>query len=1230
MPPSPALRCSPGREPRGNHRRGRSFEAGMLVREKDEDLALFNEMQTREKEDFLLQSDDLEDTFSTKLRQFSDFKLGIAIPARGESSDLLNVEEEKNDYEWLLTPPDTPLFPSLDNEPPLVNTTERGRPRSQPISISRSSTMEKSYRSSRGSASPSRLSPSPRSANSTLQSRGRPSSARNSSPNPSLRPASPSRPATPSRSATSSRPGTPSRRPSTPPSKSPSPAPRSSTPTPRRMSTGSSGTVAPPGRRGTSPVTASRGNSASPKIKAWQTNIPGFSSDAPPNLRTSLADRPATYVRGSSPASRSGRGSSPASGYRRQSMSPTASRSVSSSHSHDRDPFSSQSKGSIASSGDDDLDSLQSLPVGSLDRSTPRRVSAFSNNRSVAFSKKSAKLVSASSAPKRSFDSAIRQMDPRKTPTPQNMFRPLLSSVPSSTFYVGKSSSAHRPLISRNSSVTTSSNASSDLGTSVAHDTEGSDHNQDEMGIESEKVPYSDGHDEVFAFDKMDVVNEDMGHDIYDGSHDVRDVEFTRSSTVECVTADSKDSGCPNIVMEVGPTTEASHVRGDFSEINSLEDMELCLKCGCKYYVSNEVERQIRLCPECSRKDKLLSVLILEREVVPEKSPPLYEKNLEEEKPLDEMETVIVVPGSPQVNDQEEPKNSLGEENADQGQITYNERIHNGLEDDSLAMPLVKGGDNGLSEQQESHSLSLGSALPNSDTGFQKSHYSNNYSNMRVDISEGTGISILLKRTSSSKGAAVQGRTFTATAIPYEDLSYARTSSNSMRSSIGHGSFSASSSVDYSPSRQTEARVQRQLSGKKSEKEYNRHETNMKPQSIGLSDLENFRHDTSMKHRRIGSSPHGPPNYSHEVLGLSSDTIDNDFEGTVGNGEYDGAEGTHTTYEEYLPTSDCMEADVTTTSTRTTVVEEDEEIIVRSTRADASTSEISSHTANTLLENNTVAMFPICENSNEYSEDLQNNTRSVTGIEASAIDPESSLLNKENIMQDSRINGVDVEEITNHSSLITVSEIETGKGFHSTSVSISDDASLESKSTMEDFQEPSTPNPSESNLTSSIPETTTTNHTHGILEEESTVMVECQGRSKARSLTLEEATDTILLCSSIVHDLAYQAATIAIEKEQSVPLEGSQPTVTILGKSTPERKESRGRIVSRRSVKSQKGRQKRLETDAGSLASKTENDENENENVDESLQQRPVGLPPNKSDGMKPPKLESKCNCTIM
>lgn len=37
----------------------------------------------------------------------------------------------------LLTPPDTPLFPSLDDDTPLINLVQRGRPRSQAILISR-------------------------------------------------------------------------------------------------------------------------------------------------------------------------------------------------------------------------------------------------------------------------------------------------------------------------------------------------------------------------------------------------------------------------------------------------------------------------------------------------------------------------------------------------------------------------------------------------------------------------------------------------------------------------------------------------------------------------------------------------------------------------------------------------------------------------------------------------------------------------------------------------------------------------------------------------------------------------------------------------------------------------------------------------------------------------------------------------------------------------------------
>lgn len=147
--------------------------------------------------------------------------------------------------------------------------------------------------------------------------------------------------------------------------------------------------------------------------------------------------------------------------------------------------------------------------------------------------------------------------------------------------------------------------------------------------------------------------------------------------------------------------------------------------------------------------------------------------------------------------------------------------------------------------------------------------------------------------------------------------------------------------------------------------------------------------------------------------------------------------------------------------------------------------------------------------------------------------------------------------------------------------------------------------------------------------EESTVTVECQsGGGNTRSLTLEEATDTILFCSSIIHDLAYQAATIAMEKEHSdEPLEGSEPTVTILGKTNSNRKYSPRRTAGKRTAKPQKARPRgAVETDVKPTSPETENDENK----DESLT-RNVGLPNKVDSNIKlPNKLESKCNCVIM
>ncbi|KAG5222394.1 flocculation protein [Salix suchowensis] len=1090
MPPSPGLRYSPGREPRAdNHKRGRSLEGGLLLKEKDDDLALFNEMQSRENESFLLQSaDDFEDTFSSKLRYFSGFKLEVAIPVRGESSELLNIDGEKNDYDWLLTPPDTPLFPSLDDEQPPVNVASRGRPRSQPVSIPRSSTMEKSHRSSRGSASPNRLCPSLGSGNSTFHQQS----------------------------------ATPSRRPSPPPSKASTSAPRSSTP--RRMSTGS-------GARGTSPVRTSRGNSASPKIRAWQSNIPGLSSEAPPNLRTSLADRPASYVRGSSPASKNSKDSG--SKFSRRSVSP-ASRSVSSSHGHDRDRISSQSKGSVASSGDDDVDSLQSIHVGSLDRLALKRIGGFPNNRAPAFSKNSSRVFSPCSAPKRSFDSAIRQMDHRKSP--QNMFRPLLSSVPSTTLYSGKASSEHSSLTLRNSPVTTSINASSDQVTCAAPDTEGSCRHQDDMATESGKVPYPDALEEDLAFDKADALNKDVRHHADDSLHS-RLHDFDRDTTIE---------------HEPGDSEEFSH--HDIEIIDSLESTKVCSKCGCRYHVIETLEKDVDFCPDCCREENLVGAAIPDTLIVADESLPVPSIKISKEyKQSDEQ-----IPRWLCLNYSH--KLMIWNHNLliwlMQGKFSYH--------------VLMEGSEHSTTGHRETGQPPAGYSLPCGDAGDHQLPHSNIYPSLRAGVSEGAGISVLLKRSISSKGPVVQGRTLVASTITYDDLSYARDCANSLRSSIGYGSTSASSSIDFSSGRHSETRVQRQLSGRK-------------------SDLENHRYDLNSRPQSTSSSFSGTLSDGHQTLGLATNTHEENVEVSGGNMKYDRLEETPLASQRILLVSENKELDVSRILfTGAEVPEEDLFKQNDSNRkTDISSSDMPHHTVGIHLEENSVASY---ENREDMQHDMLNTS-------------------------------LDKLDVTTHSRLASISEIEVESNCCGTGSE--NDISTNSRSTINEVQDHPVPAPSDKETTASVLEHNMPDHADGILEE-STVMVNCQGGRKARSLSLEEVTDATLFCSSIVHDLAYQAATIAIEKESSEPMEGSRPTVTILGKSSADRKDPRGRPAGKRASKSQKVRQRRAETDAKHSANKTENDENRNESM-----VRNVGLP-SEMDSMKPPKLESKCNCTIM
>jgi hypothetical protein len=172
-------------------------------------------------------------------------------------------------------------------------------------------------------------------------------------------------------------------------------------------------------------------------------------------------------------------------------------------------------------------------------------------------------------------------MQDRKSP--QNMFRPLLSSVPSTTLYAGNSNSAHRSLVYRNSSIATSSNATSDRVTTFALDTEGIDHSQDDMASETDKMLYPDLDDEMFAFDKMDELNANIKHEINEESVNVMPNQ-NRGPKAEGSAYHAHSDA------EGNESSETSHLRDVISEIGSFENTAICSQCGCCYQVISQSE----------------------------------------------------------------------------------------------------------------------------------------------------------------------------------------------------------------------------------------------------------------------------------------------------------------------------------------------------------------------------------------------------------------------------------------------------------------------------------------------------------------------------------------------------------------------------------------------------------------------------------------------------------------
>jgi len=767
-------------------------------------------------------------------------------------------------------------------------------------------------------------------------------------------------------------------------------------------------------------------------------------------------------------------------------------------------------------------------------------------------------------------------------------------------------------MFSHNSSVTTSSNASSEHGATFGHQID-SDQEQPDLIGEWEVDEGFRVHEDIFMFDKLDESNEET---IYNKS-----AKYVKDSPipVEYVKSDKKDSD----MERNGAANQMAYDGANSSQVVHGETVT-CSRCG-KFFNAMDLDEKGDCCEECASKVGDFSADLMlwtseearqhddsiaksgpyvrsEPYMVPDSVDYSRQASLDHQtvnnEPLADC-TEKCLPGQLMVDTDEHML--LGQEVVNHEENTTPYLLSDSLlgNDDNILFNQSSASDH---QQTELASVELGyygDQMNNRNHGlpqcFNESDSQHNeavsetasgdnshqlgltaHPSPKDESAEGTGISVLLhQKSSSNKCPVMEGRALAATNIVCSEPCYTRDSINMIKRSFGRDSSSASSSIDLGSSRHSDVRFERLRSGKK-------------------GDFEKVQLGSTMSCQSIASASDMSISGSSASLCHQSDAIE-DTCSRIGTLEGSAVAST----EKDGSSKDVLSSAMECLSASRPIVSDDIVVDLNSSSFDRL-----SETAEVISQNH--SMCRMADNDHSSTSMCFSDTETVSNVRECSAAEGSSMRKPDEDTSDTTqcylVGTPDPVKENFHHLLLQSEVVQTSikeQTLDDCCVSaISEDDVLVSR------------------IGTSIMELPN--------DEKLPEAVEGSMKQIQRCFTLEEATDTILFCSSIVHDLAYKAATIALEHEQEQEhTESIRPTVTIVGKSIPN--EDGIRKLPQRRTPNRKVKRKRLEGET----TITETAEKEAVSKDPSPVHSASGFR-RSSDNMKPPKLESKCNCVIM